>query len=365
MQPKPSVELTNFMEASKAKGISDEFLTALLIQHGWPKDAVFAALGAYWESVTGMPLPDRAGHGESSRDAFLYLLSFATLATWASALGSMLFRFIEYWFPDPVVALHADNLRNAVTWQMASTAVAFPIFLVVMRTILAEARKQPERLQSGVRRWLTYIALLLTAGGLICDLIWFLNYFLTGELTVRFLLKVFTVLAICGAIFFYYLHSLRWDKEDDLTPAWSQSGRFGAAAAAIVIASFCVGLGVAGSPSEQRHLEADRRRVEDLRQIANSLHARFVQAETTAAGKSVMLPSALSELVGHGINGSQIRDPESGKSYEYRTRAATTYELCATFSETTERDPVPVTQFWRHGKGQTCYTMDASVQPEW
>ena len=50
-------------------------------------------------------------------------------------------------------------------------AVAFPIFLLVMRTILREAQNHPERLQSPVRKWLTYIALLLTAAAMICDLI--------------------------------------------------------------------------------------------------------------------------------------------------------------------------------------------------
>ena len=98
----------------------------------------------------------------------------------------MIFRFIEYWFPDPVVSFPVYDLRNAVTWQLASSAVAFPIFLLVMRTILHEARTQPERLESGVRKWLTYLSLLFTAGGVIGDLICFLNYFLTGELTVRF-----------------------------------------------------------------------------------------------------------------------------------------------------------------------------------
>ena len=365
MNPIQCAELTSFMEAAKAKGISDEFLTRLLIEHGWPKDEVFAALGGYWERVTGMSVPDRAGQGESSRDAFLYLLSFATLATWASALGSMLFQFIDYWFPDPVVSFHVTNLRNAVTWQMASTAVAFPIFVLVMRTILLEARNQPERLQSGVRKWLTYIALLLTAGGLISDLIWFFDYFLTGELTARFLLKAFTVLAICAAIFFYYLGSLRWDKEGDLTSARRQSMRFGAGAAVIVIGAFCVGLGVAGYPTEQRHLEADKRRVQNLKQIANAMHARFTRTETTATGKPLVLPVSLNELVGYGVNSSQIKDPETTKAYAYRTRTATNYELCATFSETPEKDSIPETEYWHHGKGQTCYTLDAAVQPAW
>ena len=186
-------KLVAFVAASKSKGASDDFLATLLMRRGWPRDDVFAAIGAYWEGVTGVAVPERAGRGESARDGFLYLLAFLTLAVWSSALGSMLFEFIDHWFPDPVVVPWHD-LRLSVTWQMASVAVSFPIFAIVMRAILGEATQSPERLESGVRRWLTYIALLLTASGVVCDLIVFLNSFLQGGLTTRFVLKVLTVL---------------------------------------------------------------------------------------------------------------------------------------------------------------------------
>jgi hypothetical protein len=358
MQQKNSAKLIEFVEASKLKGASDEFLASVLAHHGWPEEEVFAALGGYWERVTGIAVPERTGRGESSRDAFLYLLSFSTLAIWTSALGSMLFRFIEHWYPDPVVLPHADNLRSAVTWQMASIAVAFPIFLLVMRTILVEARNQPERLQSGVRKWLTYIALLLTAGGVISDLICFLDYFLTGELTARFLLKALTVLLICAAIFLYYVGSLKWGKETDLAPAKNQSLKFGAGAAVAVVVTFCVGLGLTGAPSAQRRVEADNRRTEDLEAIAYSL--RSWSARPEAATSLELLPATLTELQGKGINSSQMSDPETKAPYEYRPLSATKYELCATFSEPSEEERTPRRVFWYHGKGRTCFTLDAA-----
>jgi hypothetical protein len=133
MGQKDAGKLLEFVEASKLKGASDEFLASFLTRRGWPLDEVYAALGTYWERATGLAIPEHAAGGESSRDAFLYLLSFSTLATWSSALGSMLFWFIDRWFPDRVSANLAYNVRTAVTWQMASVAVAFPIFLAAMR----------------------------------------------------------------------------------------------------------------------------------------------------------------------------------------------------------------------------------------
>jgi len=87
--------------------------------------------------------------------------------------------------------------------------VTFPIYLLVMRVILSETRRAPEKLDSGVRKWLTYLALLIAAGVMIGDVITFLTYFLKGELTARFLSKVAVTLAISGGVFWYYFGSLR------------------------------------------------------------------------------------------------------------------------------------------------------------
>lgn len=368
MAHEDGVKLLEFVEASKSKGASDEFLVSFLTRRGWPQEDVYAALGGYWEKITGFSVPGRpAAGGESARDAFLYLLSFSTLATWASALGSMLFRFIERWFPDPVTGNAVYNVRNAVTWQMASVAVAFPIFLLVMRTILREAQTHPERLQSSVRKWLTYIALLLTAGGMICDLIWFFDYFLNGELTSRFVLKALTVLVICGAIFVYYLGSLRWDRNTDVAAARRRSVKFGIGATAAVVVSFCIGMGMAGMPSTQRQLEADRRRVQDLRAIAWVVYSWHQRTAWNRPGlnETNPLPSGLAELIGKGITAQQTLDPVKKTPYEYRVRTGAVYEVCATFSGPEEADQIPRSQFWNHGKGHTCFTLNAAQQPVW
>jgi hypothetical protein len=362
MPQEHTAKLLEFVEASKSKGASDEFLVSFLTRRGWPQDDVYTALGAYWERATGLAVPDRTAGGESSRDAFLYLLAFFTLATWSGALGSMFFRFIDHWFPDPVSRGQLFDLRNAVTWQMASVAVAFPIFIFVMRTILREAQDHPERLQSGVRKWLTYIALLLTAAAMICDLIWFLDYFLTGELTLRFLLKALTVMLICGAIFVYYLGSLRWNRNTNVAGAKSRSLKFGVGAAVAVIASFCIGLGVAGMPSQQRGIEADRTRARNLGGIANALYQWHRRVDS--AKPSTPLPGTLTELIGNGISPSEIVDPETGIPYEYHVKSDSTYELCAVFSNAEGADPQFVTGLWRHGQGRTCFNLDAS-QRRW
>lgn len=344
-----TVNLQAFVDASKTKGASDEFLAALLLRRGWPADDVYAALGNYWERATGMPVPQRAGSGESSRDAFLYLLSFFTLATWITALGSMLFQFIDHWLPDAVSVAYVPDLRSEVTWQMASIAVAFPIFLIVMRVIFREAADDPERLQSGVRRWLTWIALLVTAGTMIGDLICFLGYFLMGELSARFVLKSGTVIALCAAVFAYYVVSLRWNRSTDVARERKRGIGFGAAAAAVVIAAFCVGLGVAGTPSQQRHFVADRTRVQDLRNIAFAVKNSYA--------RNARIPATLA-----GLPIRRQTDPETNAAYEYRPKSAVDYDLCATFAANVTSD---ASSFWNHTAGRNCFALDAPGQVPW
>jgi hypothetical protein len=208
-----SERLSAFIEAAKTKGAADDFLFDLLRQEGWAAKDIYAAFGRYYETLTGLPVPARAGGpAEAARDAFLYLLAFSTLGTWTTALGSLLFTFINRWFPDPL-ARQVPESRYATSSEMACIIVAFPVFLLVMRFILREVESRPDKLESGVRRWLTYIALLIAAGILIGDLITFLTYFLQGELTARFVLKVLAVLTIAGGVFWYYLGSLQKSTE--------------------------------------------------------------------------------------------------------------------------------------------------------
>ena len=198
--------LIEFLEAARAQGASDDMLANLLERRGWSRKDIYGAFGSLYERLTGLALPARgARSAESARDAFLYLLSFGTLGTWAGGLGTLFFSLIDARFPDPVAAQRYQNLSLEISGSLASVIVAFPIYLATMRLLLRGVRAQPEKLESGVRKWLTYIALLLASATVIGDLVTFLSYFLRGELTTRFVLKVLTVLVIAGGVFWYYL----------------------------------------------------------------------------------------------------------------------------------------------------------------
>jgi hypothetical protein len=114
-----------------------------------------------------------------------------------------------------------------------------------------------------------------------------------------------------------------------------------------------VGLAVAGTPSGQRRIEADKRRVADLQQIARGIYVS--RGSSIAATPSSLADPALARFIG-----GHRTDPESGANYEYHAQQDGRYQLCADFNEATEPDAV-FDEFWRHGAGRTCFTLRSDV----
>jgi Domain of unknown function (DUF5671) len=210
MSPNSAADLHKFIAAAKEHGASDESLVAVLENSGWPKTEIWRALGERYESLSGVPIPTGKKTSTPAKDAFLYLLSFSTLAIWTISLGSICYSLIDDWIRDP---LTRDNYGVSLSYQisaeLACLLVTFPLYLFVMRVILSETRQAPEKFESSVRKWLTYIALLIAAGVMIGDVVTFLAFYLRGDLTSRFIAKIAVTLVISGGVFWYYLGSLQ------------------------------------------------------------------------------------------------------------------------------------------------------------
>jgi hypothetical protein len=201
--------LIDYIAAAKAQGAADGFLVDMLERSGWPRKEIYAAFGTFYSRLIGVETPQRvSGFADSARDAFLYLLSFGTLSVWTIGLGSLLFTVIEVRYADPLFRNQYLNVRDAMSGSMACVIVGFPVYLITMRSLLRDLARKPDKAESPVRKWLTYIALLLSAGTVIGDLVTFVDYLLRGQFTTPFLLKVLTVFIIAGGVFWYYVAPL-------------------------------------------------------------------------------------------------------------------------------------------------------------
>jgi hypothetical protein len=202
-------EAREFVRDALAKGQSRESIEQALLSAGWPPAQAKRALASYAESSFAIPVP-RPHTQLSARQAFVYLLLFTVLLVVAVQLGNLLFQMIDIAFPDPGIENEyvAVARQSAIRWAIASLVVAFPLFLFLSRSVGREIHLNPAMRLSGVRRWLTYLALFIAATILMGDLINFIFNLLEGDLPIRFVLKSVTVAVIAGGIFGYYFLGL-------------------------------------------------------------------------------------------------------------------------------------------------------------
>ncbi len=205
--PSSQDQLRGFLQSAKQRGVSDESLVSLLRHRGFSERSIYRGLASYYEDVLGESLPSRGLDVENARDAFYYLLNFITLAFWTIALGQIFYMLIGRRFPD-ALDVSSPSLRDELAGQLAAVIVTFPVFLIVHSLIQRQLQKRPDLYYSPVRRWLTYVALVLAAIVLVADAVWFVTSFLQGQLTVRFVLDSLVLLVLGGGVFLYYLMTM-------------------------------------------------------------------------------------------------------------------------------------------------------------
>jgi hypothetical protein len=307
-----------------------------------------------------VPVPRRRPY-LSAREAFFYLVLFATLYLTAFNLGLVLFATVDRWLPDAVQNPYAaksvvEGIRNGI----AALIIAFPIFLFVSALIGRAMTRDPEKRGSKVRKWLTYITLFVAALVLIGDLTFLVQRLLSGELPARVLWKTVFVFAIAGTVFGHYLAELRVEEREGAT-AGRGSPWLARVAVVAITATIVLGLFAAGSPRRTRLQALDAARVHGLQVIWSLLrHERSADRP---------LPGTLAELAARpaGLPLDSYRDPETRDFYGYRVVDSTTVELCATFAtedSTSSPDGAGGTSlFWRHPRGRHCFTLPLKGQP--
>ena len=205
------LKLVTFVELALRSGQPRDAVRAALEKAGWSNDQVADALAHYADVAFAVPVP-RPRAQVSARDAFWYLLMFGTLYSSAFYLGDLLFGFINLAYPDDLnYGDRTEFVERSIRWATAAVIVSFPVFLFAAWKTGKEVAADPTRRNSAIRKWLTYITLLVAAAALVTDGITLVFNLLSGELTTRFILKVVVVAVIAGAGFGYYTWSIRAD----------------------------------------------------------------------------------------------------------------------------------------------------------
>lgn len=304
-------------------------------------------------------LPAEASAKAGPKDVFLHLLAIIMLYVSVGSFIALIFQYINVWIPDKALEGNYYSIQAAyasMRWSIAILIVVFPVYFWASWFLKKEYQEDPVKLELKVRKWLLYFTLFAMAIIIIGDLVSLIYKFLQGEMTMRFLYKVLTVLVVAGTVFKYYLMDLQHKAPHKI---------FAYGVSIVVFAAVALGFFVAGSPKEARLRQIDDTRIQHLQMLQGEI-VNFWQQK----GK---LPSVLAELRNDISGFLPPQDPETGLPYEYAVQGTESFELCATFAlpslSNVARENIPaipypakpygftggVAQNWDHAEGRVCF----------
>lgn len=297
------------------------------------------------------------------RDLFLHLLAMFTLYWSAISFVTMLWQYINYFFPD---ALHYSvGLSGPLRFAVSSLIIVFPVFIITSFFLNRIYRKEYVVRESKIRKWLIYLTLFIASLIIIGDLVAVINAYLSGEITARFILKAFSILFVAAVVFSYYLDDVRKEQPTNLAKPFAYGTSL------LVVVSIIGSFFIIGSPKLARDIQFDQQRVNDLSSIQFQTVSYWQRKQS--------LPTALSDLNDPFTGFSVPADPATNQQYEYTIKdpIALTFDLCATFatdskaipeSRTLPKAPVPYSASdanWNHATGRVCFerTIDKQLYP--
>lgn len=222
-------QLIRFVDHARDKGMDHATIRQLLLSAGWREKDV---ADVFCTRDLELPIPEPAGAATTvpargvrrtvspwprrAREAFLHLLAFGALFTWATSLILLFFTYINFALPDPAWRVSQSGLEeilSVVRFQLATVIVFFPLFLILWHFLLREVRRDPEKAKGAIRRWLAYLTLFVGAITLSGDVMTLIYFLLEGQLTVRLLLKAAVLFLIAGSLVLYLALTLRSEAD--------------------------------------------------------------------------------------------------------------------------------------------------------
>ncbi|MBP6912243.1 MAG: hypothetical protein KBB88_03540 [Candidatus Pacebacteria bacterium] len=260
---------------------------------------------------------------------FITLGMVVSLMVTAVGFLNLIFETLDNAFPDVLNASYQFGYNTyqyeGVRSALAIVIIAFPVFFILTRLWRKRVRKGLGHGDEVLKKWVVYGLLFLITLTAFIDLIILVQYFVAGEITLRFVLKVVAVIVVVKLLGLYYLDVLKKMK-------WSISQMIPAISIAVVLAGIVYSFVVIGSPLTQRELRLDQKRLEDLQNIQSQVLNYWQEYEK--------LPDSLKAMIDPLQSWQHIPvDPEfeKGVLYEYSITGKLSFELCATFSR-----PIPV-----------------------
>jgi len=285
----------------------------------------------------------------TTKDFFINLGAIVVLYVSVGSLLNLLFTIINHAFPK--ITEGYNYYSNSISMPVAILIICFPLLILLMWMLSRDYVMNPEKKNSWIHRFLTYLTVFIAGGVVAGDLVTVIYFFIDGqELTTAFLLKFLAVLVVVGSVFAYFISDLKGKLTGRTRNLWRIF------ALVIVLGSIVLGFSVLGSPRTQRLYKYDDQKVNDLMNVNNEVMNYY-----SINGK---LPKSLTELsLNYFI---PLNDSQTQKPYEYEKTSELTFKLCAEFNKDSlglkDSNTRPMGyQSWIHTAGRHCF--DQTINP--
>ena len=260
---------------------------------------------------------------QSPKYSFYYLLSLVALIFTAISAGLILFGIIDDSFKDAWAFNAYRDSDGQYKFAISALLIAAPTYYLTVYLINQGLKKLELAIDSSLRRWLTYLILFVSALIILGVFIGIVNNFLSGALTISFMLKLFSVLLIAGIIFSYYF----WDiKRSNFSQKTLVQRLYAIISIILLSIVFITAWFFVELPADARARRLDDSLMNNIYQLENAVNSYYAENER--------LPETLEELQADSrftVNDYYLLDQENGKQIEYKKEGETDFSFCAEF----------------------------------
>jgi hypothetical protein len=210
-------ELDLFIKDSIKAGQTPDTIKSVLLQAGWDSNRIQNSLDYYYPADFPVAVP-RPKTFASPRLFFLNLFYFLLVYLTVYNVISILFTMLDFYLPDGIGqygsgAFRARSLREGIQDNVSIILVAAPMIYVTYVTIARAMRNEKQAIPR-IRLILVYFTLFVGACVILGNASLFIYYFLRGELSIRFIIKIVILTVTVLGFYIFYKSELKHDEQN-------------------------------------------------------------------------------------------------------------------------------------------------------
>ena len=208
--------ITEFVKDACKAGETRESIEDALRDAGWDDEQIKEALAKFHYKKFPVAIPKPKAYS-SPRIVALNVFYFLVLYMSVYSVIAILFTFLDYYLPDGLGRWRGsfygyDPIGEQIRGYLATVICCIPLVYFSNRIVL-KAIEQSRQGIPRVRLKLIYFTMFVGACVMLGNAICFIYYFLSGELGMRFIIKVCILSTLIAGLFAYYRAEIRESEE--------------------------------------------------------------------------------------------------------------------------------------------------------